>query len=70
VGRARDMNGNIVGQYDDNALLNTLSYNVEFPDGEVREYGANVIAENMYSQVDPDECRYQLLDDIIDHRNV
>ncbi len=68
MGRARDKNGNIVGQYDDNPLLNTLSYNVEFPDGEVREYGANVIAENMYSQVDPDECRYQLLDDIIDHR--
>jgi len=31
-------------------------------------HGANVIAENMYAQVDPDGCRQQLLDKILDHR--
>jgi len=62
------MNGNIVGEYDENPLLNTLSYNVEFSDGEVREHEANVIAENIYAQVDPDGCRQQLLDSILDHR--
>jgi len=36
--------------------------------GEVREYKANVIAENMYDQVDPDGCRQQLLYRILDHR--
>ena len=52
IGRSKDADGNIVGTYDDNPMLNTLSYNVEFSDGEVREYSANIIAENMYAQVD------------------
>ena len=52
IGRARDENGEIIGEYDPNPLLNTSIYNVEFPDGEIKEYAANVIAENLYSQVD------------------
>ena len=27
--------------------LNTLMYDVEFPDGEIRPYAANVIADNI-----------------------
>ena len=42
-------------------FLNTLMYDVEFPDGEIREYAANVIMENIYSQVDVEGYRYQLL---------
>ena len=68
IGRAKDSDGAIIGSYDDNPFLNTLVYNVQFPDGEVKEYAANVIAENMYSQVDTDGYRYQLLDSIVDHR--
>ena len=49
---------------DINPFLNTTIYDVEFPDGEIREYCANVIAENMYSQVDAEGYRYQLLDTI------
>ena len=45
--RANDINGQVIGTYDDNPFLNTMIYEVEFPDGEVREYGANLIAENM-----------------------
>ena len=47
---ARDADGNIVGTYDDNPILNTIVYDVEFPDGAVKQYAANVIAENMYTQ--------------------
>lgn len=35
-----------------NPVLDTKIYEVQFPDGHVEEYAANVIAENIYSQVD------------------
>ena len=59
--------GNEIGEYDSNPLLNTLIYEVEFPDGTVRDYGANVIAENLYSQLDPDGYRQQVMDCILEH---
>jgi len=34
IGRVKDGNGNVVGSYDENPFLNTLVYNVEFPDGD------------------------------------
>ena len=49
-------------------MLNTRIYDVLFPDGSVRQYAANIIAENLYSQVDDEGFRYQLLDEIIDHK--
>jgi len=56
------------GSYDTNPILNTRLYDVMFPDGSVQAYGANIIAENLYSQVDEDGHRYQLLKMIVDHR--
>ena len=50
VGWSKDDDGNIVGNYDYNPHLNTMLYDVEFPDGEIQEYAANAIAENMYAQ--------------------
>ena len=44
--------GHSVGSYHDNPILNSVVYDVEFPDGQVKEYAANVIAENMLTQVD------------------
>ena len=44
----------MAGTYLDNAFLNTITYDVEFPVGLVKEYGANIIAENMLTQVDLD----------------
>ena len=43
---------------------NTCKYEVEFPDGAVKEFAANVLAENMISQVD--ENGYAIFDGIID----
>ena len=48
--------------------MNTTIYDVEFPDGEIRKYCANVIAGNMYSRVDAEDYRHQLLDTIVDHK--
>ena len=52
--RALDPDERTTGTYDDNSLLNSVVYEVKFPDGEVRECAANIVAENLLSQVDTD----------------
>ena len=69
LGRAKDDRGNIKGSFNDNPILNTCVYDVMFPDGAIPQYSANVIAENLFAQVDEDGYRrYQLLDSILHHR--
>ena len=68
MGRSKDADGNIIGTYNDDPMLNSISYAVEFPDGEIREYSANVIAENMYVQVDAEGFHHSLLDAILDYK--
>ena len=52
IGRSVNHEGAIDGSYDDNPMLNSLLYDVEFPDGQVKEYSANLIAENILTRVD------------------
>ena len=66
--RSLDADGRMTGTYHDNPFLNTITYDVEFPDGQVKEYGANIIAENMLTQVDSDGYSLSLMDLIIDHQ--
>ena len=66
--RSLDADGRMTGTYHDNPFLNTITYNVEFPDGQVKEYGTNIIAENMLTQVDSDGYSLSLMDSIIDHQ--
>ena len=66
--RSLDADGRMTGTYHDNPFLNTITYDVEFPDGQVKEYGANIIAENMPTQVDSDRYSLSLMDSIIDHQ--
>lgn len=47
IGCSKDSDDNNVGTYDNNPHLNTMLYDVEFPDVEIREYSASVKAENM-----------------------
>ena len=51
VGRSKGNDGNIIGKYDSNPMINTMVYDAEFPDASIHKYGENLIAENMYSQV-------------------
>ena len=60
-------NGQVTGQFNENPLLNSIIYDVEFPDGSVREYGANIIAQNMYSTLDEHGHLQQIMDGILDH---
>ena len=65
--RKRDANGNPVGRANTNPILDTRLYNVEFPDGHIAAYIANVIAKNMYAQVDTEGHTIVIMDEIIDH---
>ena len=65
--RARNSAGNTEGVYDHNPLKNSVIYEVEFPDGQVKEYAANTIAENIYSKVDLDGYSTSMFDGIKDY---
>ena len=56
-----------VGQYDENPILNTAIYDIEFPDCTTKDYGASIIAENILNQVDQDGYHSQMLEGILDH---
>ena len=60
--------GQVTGTYDNNPFLNSIIYDVEFPDGEVKEYAANIIAENMLTQLDSAGMCTKLIEAIVDHR--
>ena len=59
--------GQVTGTYYNNPYLNSTIYDVEFPDGQVKEYAANIIAENMLTQVDSDGMSTTLMEAIVDH---
>ena len=65
----RDNNGKPIGTSHNNPILDTRKYEVEFSDGTTAEYYANVIAENLFSQVDSEGHQYVLLKEITDHRS-
>ena len=52
VSRVKDKNGKVKFFYNNNSILDTRVYEVIFPDGVVSQYAENIIAENIYSQVD------------------
>ena len=60
--------GQVTGTYDNNPYLNSIIYDVKFPDGQVKEYAANIIAENMLTQVDSDGMSTTLMEAIVDRR--
>jgi hypothetical protein len=65
--RSIDDNGKTIGTYSDNPIMNSIVYEVEFPDGELREYAANILEGNMLSQVDHEGHNIMLMRDIIDY---
>jgi hypothetical protein len=68
IGRTLGDHGSTMGSYDDNPVLNLMIYDVEFPDGNFKQYAANILAENMLSQLDPYGYNTILMKEIIDYR--
>ena len=52
--RLRDANGIPIGTASDNPILDTRLYEVEYVDGHKASLSANVIATNLFSQIDDD----------------
>ena len=68
IGQSKDSpSGQVIGDYHDNPLLNTISYDIKFLDGTVREYRANVIAQNIYQQVNSNGHHHYVLDAVLNH---
>ena len=67
-GRTVGPDGKTIGTFHDTPIFNSIVYDVEFPDVEVKEYAANVIAKNMLSQVDNEGFTLTLLDSIFDFK--
>ena len=58
----------MIGEASDNPILSTAIYHVESPDGKIEEYTANVIAGNLFSNVDDDGYNFDYLYERIGHR--
>ena len=60
--------GQMTGKYNTNLYHNLILYEVEFADGQVHEYSANVIAKSMLGQINSDGVTLQLMDGVVDHK--
>jgi len=65
ISRKRGADGDVKGVANTSPILDSRTYEVEFPDGEVTEYSANVIAENMFAQCDMEG---NLMSALVDHK--
>ena len=68
LGRKRNAEGNFVGHKHSNPILDSRVFVVEFPDGEQKDIGYNILAEHLHSQMDDDGNVYKLFRGIIGHR--
>ena len=66
--RSHGLDGKAVGRAHANPFFDTRAYNIEFTDGSVDKYTANVITENMLAQVHDEDNQYLLMNKIADHR--
>jgi hypothetical protein len=67
IDRKCDQEGNSIGTYNKNPILNNIVYLAEFPDGSISECAANIIAESIYNQVNDDGYDSTLFHSIIGH---
>ncbi len=66
--RLKDKDGFSIGRANNNPILDTRMYEVEYPDGHKASLAANAIAENMFAQVDDKGNPHVLFEEIIDRR--
>ena len=66
--RQRGLDGKAVGHAHANPFFDTREYDIEFMDGSVDKYTANLITENMFAQVDDEVNQYLLMNEITDNR--
>ncbi|CAJ1945011.1 unnamed protein product [Cylindrotheca closterium] len=67
--RLVDAEGNPMGVANNNQLLDTRQYKVEYEDGSTEVLAANLLAENLLAQVDEHGHRHLLMEEITEHRS-
>jgi len=66
--RKLDIEGNPIGKYNANPILDSSIYEVIFPNGEIIELSGNAIAENIWTEIDIQGYRNEIMSSIVDHR--
>ena len=66
IRQATGPHGKTAGRYHDDPRLNSMVYEVDFPDSQIKDYATNVIAVNIITQVDLDGPSTTTLDAITD----
>ena len=61
-GQKRDSNDTLIGVYNANPILDTRIFQVEHPNGRVKEYATNLIAESLLSDVDEERFHVGWID--------
>ena len=61
--------GRALGTYNDIPPLNTMMYEIEFDDGNVKEYEATMMADDFLAQVDDDGFSTSMMKAIVDWEN-
>ena len=67
--RKRNESGELVGTANENPLMDTRIYEVDFGEGNYQEYTTNLIMENLYSQVDDYGQQFSILKGIVDAKS-
>ena len=67
IKRSVDSDGKVIGKYNELSVLKTILYDMQFPDGSISPYSANLIAENIIMQADGDGLHHQILEGILNH---
>ena len=68
LGQKRNADGNFVRRKHSNPILDSRIFVIEFPDGEQKDIGYNILAEHLHSQMDDEGNVYMLFWGIIGHR--
>ena len=68
IKRSVELDGTKKGNAHRNPIFDTRAYMVELGDGSVAEYTANIIAENVYAQIDSEGRQQVLMKEISDFR--
>ena len=66
--RVNNADGTSGGTHHQNPLMDTREYALGYDDGTHDRYFANVIEENLYSQIDSEGRQIIVLEEITDHR--
>ena len=65
--RLKDANGIPIGTANDNPILVTRLFEVEYLDGHKASLTANQLATNLFAQINDHGNRFVLMDEIVDH---